>query len=264
VTILEKTFEHPIAHRGLHDRSKGVIENSASAFARAIQAGYAIETDLQLSGDAEAIVIHDDKLDRLTKQAGAVSQLSAGQLTRIRLTASKKKESPQTFSQMLEQVAGAVPLVVELKNQKILNSDEGDPDANLALAKAAVSAAKNYGGPLVFKSFYPKMLQNLRHVGFEGPIGIIITKLLPKNPMFNQTSAIERFAIHNLLHYPTTRFDFISCNYKNLDLPAVRLFRKFGFKAMTWTVSSFEIEQKTRSHADQLVFENYLPYRASR
>jgi len=80
--------------------------------------------------------------------------------------------------------------------------------------------------------------------------------------MFSQISTLERFAIHNLLHYPTTRFDFISCDQRTLDLPAVRLFRKFGFKTMTWTVSSFEIEQKTRTHADQLVFENYLPYRA--
>ncbi len=262
MTILEKTFEHPIAHRGLHDRSKGVIENSASAFAQAIKAGYAIECDLQLSGDEQAMVFHDDKLDRLTKQSGAVSQLSAGQLARIRLTASKKKDCLQTFSKMLEQVAGAVPLVVELKNQKIPDTDKSDASANLSLAKAAVDAAKNYDGPLVFKSFYPQMLQNLRQAGYEGLLGIIITKLPPKSPMFRQTNAFERFVIHNLLHYPVTKFDFISCDQKHLDLPAVRLFRKFGFKTMTWTVSSFEIEQKTRPHADQLVFENYSPYRA--
>jgi hypothetical protein len=75
---------------------------------------------------------------------------------------------------------------------------------------------------------------------------------------------IDRIIANNLLHYPKTKFDFISSDYKALDLPAVRLFRKFGFPVMTWTVRSFEIEQNTRGHADQLVFENYLPYRASK
>jgi len=45
----------PIAHRGLHNASAGVIENTASAFAAAIAAGYGIETDLQISADGEAM-----------------------------------------------------------------------------------------------------------------------------------------------------------------------------------------------------------------
>ena len=44
-------FNCPIAHRGLHDRTAGVIENSRSAFEAAIEAGYAIECDIQLTRD---------------------------------------------------------------------------------------------------------------------------------------------------------------------------------------------------------------------
>ena len=60
----------PIAHRGLHDAAAGVIENTASAFRAAIDAGYGIECDLQISADGEAMVHHDDALGRLTDGAG--------------------------------------------------------------------------------------------------------------------------------------------------------------------------------------------------
>jgi len=260
--ILDEIFRNPIAHRGLHDKKNGVIENSQTAFANAIKAGYGIECDLQLSGDGEPMVFHDDDLNRLTNQTGAVTKLSAGQLAHISLKNSKNSDVPQTFFQLLEQVAGKVPLIVEIKNQKSPEDKTTNDKANLMLAQAAVNIAKNYNGPLVFKSFYPKMLQNLRQAGFTGPIGIIITKLQPKSSMFRETSPLQRLVIHNLLHYMRCKFDFISCDCNHLDLPAVRLFRNFGFKTMTWTVSSQKIEQKTRGFADQLVFENYLPYRA--
>src|SRR5687767_3344145 len=67
----------PIAHRGLHDAARGVIENCASAFTAAIEAGYAIECDLQLSGDGEAVVFHDETLDRLMVGKGLVASHSA-------------------------------------------------------------------------------------------------------------------------------------------------------------------------------------------
>lgn len=66
----------PIAHRGLHDRSNGIVENSPSAFGAAMDAGYGIELDLQLSGDGQAMVFHDETLDRLTAEGlGLISNL---------------------------------------------------------------------------------------------------------------------------------------------------------------------------------------------
>ncbi len=253
---LKQVFEFPVAHRGLHDRKKGVIENSRTAFARAIKKGFGIECDLQLSGDGVAMVFHDAELDRLTRQTGAVSRLSAGQLSRIRLTASKYADTPQTFPQLLEQVDAQVPLIVELKPQK--------DGRNAELARSAVAAARDYAGPLVFKSFDPGILVALRAADFAGPIGIIVTRISPDDEFARDLSFLHRFILHNLLHYPKSRFDFISCGHEALNLPAVRLFRKLGFPVMTWTVKSFEIERKTRGHADQIVFENYLPYRFAR
>ena len=48
-------FDRPVAHRGYHDRQRGVIENSAAAFEAAIAKGFGIECDLQLTRDGEVM-----------------------------------------------------------------------------------------------------------------------------------------------------------------------------------------------------------------
>ena len=73
----------PIAHRGLHDAASGVIENTASAFRAAIDGGYGIECDLQISADGEAMVHHDDALGRLTDGADRLDTMTAEALGRI-------------------------------------------------------------------------------------------------------------------------------------------------------------------------------------
>ncbi|HHG89776.1 MAG TPA: glycerophosphodiester phosphodiesterase [Devosia sp.] len=252
MTELEEVFANPIAHRGLHDRSKGVIENSRSAFARAAKAGYAIECDLQLSGDGEAMVFHDYELDRLTKQTGPFSRLSAGQLTRIRLTASRKGDTPMRFAELLELIGGKVPLVVELKHQK--------DGRNSELARTVVATTKNYTGPFVFKSFNPRLLELTRSAGHAGALGIIVDLVLASKEHYASLSPVQRFGLRHLLHYPKSKFDFISANHKALKQPAVRLLRRLGFPVMTWTIGSYEVERTTRGFADQIVFENYLPF----
>lgn len=251
MTTIDKILQNPIAHRGLHDREIGVIENSKTAFSLAIEAGYGIECDLQLSGDGVPMVFHDPKLDRLTKQTGLISALSAGQLSRIKLTDSKSGDTPQTFEEVLVQVNGQVPLIVEIKVQ--------DKTRDPKLTNAAVEVAKNYSGPIVFKSFYPTILAHLHKAKFPGPIGIIITEITHDSEHFSELTPWERTIVHNLLHYPFSQFDFISSDHKALKLPAIRLLRKIGFPVMTWTVSSAQIEQSARPHADQIVFEKFLP-----
>lgn len=123
-------FDRPIAHRGYHDRSHGVIENSASAFEAAIANGFALECDLQLSADDEAIVFHDDAADRLLGRPGLVRTLSAAEITAMPLLGSAAGEAPQTFAALLDQVAGRTLIVAEAK-------DQHDRARNAALARRA-------------------------------------------------------------------------------------------------------------------------------
>ncbi len=67
----------PVAHRGLHDRARGIIENMPGAAAAAVAANFAVECDIQLSADGEAMVHHDHALGRLTEASGALRDKTA-------------------------------------------------------------------------------------------------------------------------------------------------------------------------------------------
>ncbi len=184
------TFDRPIAHRGYHSRDNGIIENSASAFAAAIDKGYAIECDLQLSGDDRPMVFHDDKLERLTGHKGTPRLISAGQLGRIPLTGSSAGDCPQRFEELLEQVDGRTGLVVELKHQS-------DQEANRMLARRAVEVLKTYKGPLVLESFSPHLLQFAREAGYKGALGIVMMRKYSGED--GSLGALDAFLLRHLL-----------------------------------------------------------------
>ena len=100
----------PVAHRGLHEASRGVIENTASAFAAAIAGGYGIECDVQLSRDGEAMVHHDEALGRLTEGQARLADLSATELAAVPF-----RQTPDrmlTLGGLCDLVAGRVTLLV--------------------------------------------------------------------------------------------------------------------------------------------------------
>ena len=107
------TFLRPIAHRGLHSRAKGRIENTAPAFDAAIAKGYGIECDLQAAKDGTPMVFHDDKLERLTGEPGRISFLTPAALKRLRYKG--QDERMLTFADFLDLVGGRVPMLVEVK-----------------------------------------------------------------------------------------------------------------------------------------------------
>ena len=80
---LDWLIARPVAHRGLHDARSGVIENTPSAFAAAVAGNYAIECDLQITADGEAMVHHDDTLGRLTEGSGRLDAMTAAALKRV-------------------------------------------------------------------------------------------------------------------------------------------------------------------------------------
>ena len=119
----------PFAHRALHDIANGRPENSRAAVRAAMAAGYGIEIDLQLSRDGQAMVFHDYHLGRLTKEQGPIQQRDAEALRAIRLIGGD--EGIPTFAEILDLVAGQVPLLVELKDQ---HGQMGETDGRLEQA----------------------------------------------------------------------------------------------------------------------------------
>ena len=111
---LSKNFwARPFAHRGLHDAARP--ENSLSAINAAVQAGYAIEIDVQPSSDGEAMVFHDYDLDRLTGETGPTKARTATELSSIALENSS--DTIPTLAAVLELIGGRAPLLIEIKDQ---------------------------------------------------------------------------------------------------------------------------------------------------
>src|SRR5580765_310815 len=77
-------FVRPIAHRGLHNRSRGLIENTEPAFVAAIDNDYGIECDLQPARDGTPMVFHDATLDRLVGARGRIVAHTPAELSRLR------------------------------------------------------------------------------------------------------------------------------------------------------------------------------------
>ena len=104
----------PIAHRGFHDLRRGRPENTLAAFDAAVEARYAIECDLHISADGVPVVFHDDELERLTGEPGAVRDRTAAELGDLRVAGTG--EWIPTLDELLALVGGRVPLVIELKH----------------------------------------------------------------------------------------------------------------------------------------------------
>jgi glycerophosphoryl diester phosphodiesterase len=245
------TFDRPIAHRGLHNRAAGVIENSRSAFEAAIARGFAVECDVQLTSDGIPLIFHDDDLERLTGLKGPIGGRTAAELQATPLLGSSTGDTPQQLAEFLEQIAGRTLLQIELKRQ---------PTAEMAetLARKVAEAIAAYKGPVTVMSFDPNLLMLVRKYGYDGPLGII-TYRYDEPDWDTKLSKRDRAILRHLLHWPWTRFSFVSCNQKSLDLPMVRLCRAVGVPVTAWTIRSPEERRAVRPAADQIVFEGFDP-----
>lgn len=249
--MTEPLFPNPIAHRGLHDRASGIIENSASAFEAAIIAGFTIECDVQLSSDGVAVIFHDDDMKRLLGRDGAIADCSAAEITSTKLLDSAAGDCPQKFTDFLAQIAGRTLLQIELKHQR-------DPAGTQLLARAVAEALKSYEGPVTVESFDPHLLTAIRQFGFAGPRGIITYDYEP-NEWDGHLTEEQRFTLRHLLHWHETQFDFISCDRNALQLPAIGFWRALGKPVTGWTIRSQAEADAARPFADQIVFEGFAP-----
>src|SRR5258708_3563484 len=152
----------PVAHRGLHDLARGIIENMPGAIRAAIDGNFNIEVDLQLTADGEAMVHHDDALGRLTEGGGALRDNTAAQLRQV--VFKDTAERMMSLGDLCALVAGRVPLVIEVKSHF-------DGDRKLVARMAEVLAT--YSGPVAGQSFDPDQLIALRERMPNLPRGII-------------------------------------------------------------------------------------------
>jgi glycerophosphoryl diester phosphodiesterase len=235
----------PIAHRGLHNKAEGILENTAPAFAAAMAGNYAIECDLQLSADGEAMVFHDETLDRVTEAKGPVIRRSAAELQRLNYRIGNARM--QTLAELLAQVNGQVPLIIELKSH--WNGDR-------SLAARAVKSLQGYRGRFALMSFDPDLVEAVREIDPTIIRGITADRMVDDE--WKMLPLPKRMEMRHFTHLDRTAPHFVSYDVHGLPSDPVRHFRQNGLPVICWTVRSVETERRSHMHADQITFEGYL------
>lgn len=238
----------PLAHRALHDRAKGRPENSRAAIRAAVEAGYGIEIDVQLSSDGQAMVFHDYDLGRMTRCDGPVRQVDSFTLQKIELNGGS--EGIPTLGQILEIVAGKVPLLIEIKDQDgALGPDVG------ALERATVTAIENYTGPVALMSFNPHSVAECARLSPGVARGLTTCDFAAKDWKLVQTSVLDR--LREIPDFKAVGASFISHQHDDLARDRVTELKRSNAAVLCWTIRTETEEKIARRIADNITFEGY-------
>lgn len=247
VALPEPFLTVPLAHRALHDVSAGRPENSRAAVRAAIEAGYGIEIDVQLSADAQAMVFHDHDLDRLAEGTGPVRALAAGDLSQMPLNGGA--EGIPDLQDILSLVAGQAPLLIEIKDQ------DGTMGPDIGRLEAAVAAAlTGYDGLVALMSFNPHAVIRMAELCPDIPRGLVTDGYQTKDWRLSKET---RTRLRGIPDFDTAECSFISHNWHDLDRPRVAELRAQGADVLCWTVKSPEDEAQARKIAQNITFEQY-------
>ncbi len=231
------------AHRGLH--GNGSPENSLSAFARAIRAGYGIELDVRLSRDGVIVVSHDDDLSRTCGVRAKISELRLEQIKRIRFKNSD--EQIPTLKEVLSLVGGRVPLMIEVKGER------ADP----RLLSPLADMLDGYMGPFSVISFSPLILSWFKSYRPSFARGQLVTSVTKGDRKGSR--AANFFLSHMLLNF-LSRPDFLSVRKDLSTRPSVRFVTRFLKKiGFLWTLSRREEYPHCKKQGFYGVFEGFLP-----
>jgi len=244
----EWLIARPVAHRGLHDAAAGVLENTPSAFAAAIATNYAIECDIQLSADGEAMVFHDQTLDRLTEGSGRLDALSAAELKRVAFRATADRMI--TLGELCGLAADRTALFVEIKSRF---------DGDLRLVKRAAEVLAKYSGRVALMSFDPAPIAALRTLAPRLPRGIVAERRYT-HPEWSPLPARTKRALAYFQHALQSRPQFIAYSVNDLPSTIPWLARNLlRLPLLTWTVRTDDDRARAARWADQMIFEGFRP-----
>ena len=236
------------AHRGLHDNRSQAPENSMAAFKKAVDAGYGIELDVQLTADKVPVIFHDFTLARMCGVQGYVKDYTYEQLRRLKLLDSG--ETIPTLREFLDMVDGRVPLLIEYKSN----------DTDMTVCRKVDPMLRSYKGIYCIESFNPLVLLwyrrhrarvmrgQLSDVFSREPEYSTLTKAAPMLPF--------QFLLANFLSKP----DFIAYNHQYKNNISRRLCRNlYRAKAAAWTIKSRKELAEAEQDFDVFIFDSFLP-----
>lgn len=229
------------AHRGLHDKKRGIPENSFPAFRAAIEAGDGIELDVHLTKDGQLVVFHDDTFERICGRRGRVEDTSYEEMQKYRLA--ETKERIPLLSEVLQLVDGKVSLLIEVKL----------PNTDTKICRKLDEELRKYHGEYMIQSFNSLVLRWMKKHRNEIPRGQL-SENLTKND--RTTHYLLRFCVKYLLSNCMCRPDFISYRWSDRKNPGLWLNRVlFKTPAAAWTLHGEKDVKAARRSFDMYIFE---------
>ena len=226
----------PVAHRGLHAAEKGIPENSFKAYAAAIEKGYPIEMDVQLTKDNKLVCFHDDNLKRVTGEDSLIWDKTLDEVENLRLSGTS--ERIPTFDEFLSLIGGRVPIVIELKSQRTKG----------VIVDEVIKRLDGYKGEFVVQSFDPFIMKEFRVKRPDFIRGQLIDKSRHKQLPWIADKLLS-VAFFNFIVKP----DFMNMNV--VYIPVSKRMRK-NKRLITWTIRTEEDKAKAVKYADNYIFEN--------
>ncbi len=234
------------AHRGLHDNESNAPENSMAAFAKAVDADYGIELDVQLTKDEVPVVFHDFNLKRICGRDQKVCELTYEELQTLQLCHSDQKIP--TFGEVLELVNGKVPLIVEYKIEL----------SNLRVCELGDELLSKYDGAYAIESFNPLGVLWYKHHRPEIFRGILSDNYL-KDGMKDLPKVLYEL-LHHLMFNFLIKPDFVAYNCKFYKDHSRVLCRKlYRAPAVAWTIKSQQELNDRRDDYDLFIFDSFVP-----
>lgn len=232
------------AHRGLHNNDGDAPENSLRAFQKAVEAGFGIEMDIQVTKDNVPVVFHDFTLKRICGAEGRVRDYTYKELRQFKLCNSD--QFIPRLEDALRCVDGRVPLIVELKIEGM----------NLSVCPAGDKLLADYKGMYCVESFHP--------------LGLLWYRLHRKNIVRGQLSdaflregefrGFLSFLLQNLLFNWLGKPDFVAYNRKYPHMLSRKLCRGlFHNTAAAWTIKSQEQLEAAKRYFDIYIFDSFVP-----
>ncbi|MBR5344300.1 MAG: glycerophosphodiester phosphodiesterase [Clostridia bacterium] len=230
------------AHRGLWDAYRP--ENSLTAFRRAVQSGFGIELDVQLTTDGELAVFHDDSLDRMCGVRKLLSDCTLAELRGYPLL--DTPETIPTLPEVLRTVDGAVPLIVELKQGP--RSKELCRKVDLLLQRYPGTACIESFDPRIVRWFRKNRPQRIRGQLTAFPTRRSVCSKSPKTLLLG-------LMVCNVLSRP----DFVAQEAATDRNPFFRAMHLLGAHTVAWTVRSQAQMDSLRSRYDLQIFDSFVP-----
>ena len=230
------------AHRGLSDNESEAPENSLAAFKKAVEAGYGMEMDVQLTKDDKLVVFHDATLTRMCGVEGHVWDYTLEELQKMKLLSSE--ETIPSFESVLKLVNGRTPLIVEYKMDRPLTK----------VCELGEELLQKYGGAYCIESFHPFALMWYRKHYPEVLRGQLSGNMAKEtqDPKLKKIYTLVTFLLTNVL----TRPDFIAYDHLYERNISRRVCRLLGALSVTYTVKSVERYQEIKNRFDLFIFDS--------